>query len=73
MMAIQDARMGIVMQAQMKHKVEKIEGILTGTCPGKKDSGIIMEAMNYSLLAGGKRHRPMLMNETYRLFRGKAR
>ncbi len=29
-----------------------------------------MEAMNYSLLAGGKRLRPMLMNETYRLFGG---
>ena len=30
----------------------------------------IMEAMNYSFLAGGKRLRPMLMQETYRLFGG---
>lgn len=29
-----------------------------------------MEAMNYSVLAGGKRLRPMLMAETYRLFGG---
>jgi geranylgeranyl diphosphate synthase type II len=29
-----------------------------------------MEAMNYSLLAGGKRLRPMLMSETYQLFGG---
>mgnify|MGYP000100860858 CR=1 FL=1 len=30
----------------------------------------IFEAMNYSVLAGGKRLRPMLMQETYRLFGG---
>lgn len=33
----------------------------------------VMEAMNYSFLAGGKRLRPMLMLETYRLFGGKER
>lgn len=33
----------------------------------------IVEAMNYSVLAGGKRLRPMLMLETYRLFGGKSR
>ncbi|MCI9162799.1 MAG: polyprenyl synthetase family protein [Lachnospiraceae bacterium] len=31
---------------------------------------IIFEAMNYSVRAGGKRLRPMLMQETYRLFGG---
>ncbi len=30
----------------------------------------VIEAMNYSFLAGGKRLRPMLMMETYRLFGG---
>lgn len=30
----------------------------------------VIEAMNYSMLAGGKRIRPMLMQETYRLFGG---
>ncbi len=30
----------------------------------------IMEAMNYSVLAGGKRLRPLLMYETFRLFGG---
>lgn len=30
----------------------------------------IMEAMNYSVLAGGKRLRPLLMFETYRMFGG---
>lgn len=33
----------------------------------------VMEAMNYSILAGGKRLRPMLMLETYRLFGGKSK
>ena len=33
---------------------------------------IVIEAMNYSILAGGKRLRPMLMQETYRLFGGKS-
>ncbi len=31
----------------------------------------VMEAMEYSLFAGGKRLRPMLMLETYRMFGGK--
>jgi farnesyltranstransferase len=33
----------------------------------------VIEAMNYSFLAGGKRLRPMLMLETYRLFGGKGK
>lgn len=32
----------------------------------------VIEAMNYSFLSGGKRLRPMLMQETYRLFGGKS-
>lgn len=56
---------------QMTGKVEKIEEILKAYMP--KEEGpqrLIMEAMNYSILAGGKRLRPMLMQETYRLFGG---
>ena len=30
----------------------------------------LLEAMNYSMMAGGKRLRPLLMQETYRLFGG---
>ena len=33
----------------------------------------VLEAMNYSMLAGGKRLRPMLMQETYHLFGGEGR
>ncbi len=32
----------------------------------------VIEAMNYSFLSGGKRLRPMLLQETYRLFGGKS-
>ncbi len=54
-----------------KKKTEEIEAILNSYLP--KEEGyqkIIMEAMAYSLMAGGKRLRPMLMRETYRLFGG---
>ena len=30
----------------------------------------VLEAMNYSLLAGGKRLRPLFMRETYQMFGG---
>lgn len=54
-----------------KAKEEEIEEILVRCLP--KEEGyqkIIMEAMAYSLLAGGKRLRPMLMQETYLFFMG---
>ena len=54
-----------------KLKVEKIEEIIKGYLPKQEGyQKLIMEAMEYSLLAGGKRLRPMLMQETYRLFAG---
>ena len=60
-------------QAQMTQKVRKIENILQEYLPKQKGyQKIIMEAMGYSLLAGGKRLRPMLMQETFRLFEGKS-
>ena len=49
----------------------QVEAIITKYLP--KESGYqktVMEAMNYSFLEGGKRLRPMLMQETYRLFGG---
>lgn len=54
-------------------KVRKIEDILQRYLPKQKGrQKLIMEAMAYSLMAGGKRLRPMLMRETYRLFDGKS-
>ncbi|MGN1267240.1 MAG: polyprenyl synthetase family protein, partial [Dorea sp.] len=52
-------------------KVNEIENILQQYLPQQKGhQKLIMEAMAYSLLAGGKRLRPMLMKETYQLFGG---
>lgn len=55
-------------------RVNKIEEIIKAYLP--KEEGyqkLVMEAMNYSILAGGKRLRPMLMEETFRLFEGEDR
>lgn len=55
-------------------KVKEIEKILCSYLPPKEgQQKIIMEAMEYSLMAGGKRIRPMLMQETYRLLGGTGR
>ena len=56
---------------EQKEKVEKIEAILREYLPEANGyQSVTMEAMEYSLMAGGKRLRPMLMMETYRLFGG---
>ena len=52
-------------------KVKEIEEILKSYLPEQNGyQRIIMDAMEYSLMAGGKRLRPMLMQETYRLLGG---
>lgn len=52
-------------------KVNEIENILMKYLPEKEGhQKLIMEAMEYSVMAGGKRLRPMLMMETFRLFGG---
>lgn len=59
---------------ELKDRVDHIEAILKEYLP--KEEGCqktVIAAMNYSVLAGGKRLRPMLMEETYRLFGGKGR
>jgi len=56
---------------KISERTVEVEAIITGYLP--EESGYqktVIEAMNYSFLAGGKRLRPMLMQETYRLFGG---
>ncbi len=56
----------------LKKRTETIEGIIREYAP--EETGLyknVCRAMNYSLMAGGKRLRPMLMQETWRLFGGK--
>ncbi len=57
-----------------KQKVSEIEAILHKFIPEEEGAQkSVIAAMNYSLTAGGKRLRPMLMEETFRLFGGKDR
>ena len=56
---------------EIEQRALEIESILTEYLP--KEEGYqrtVLEAMNYSVMAGGKRLRPMLMQEIYRLFGG---
>ena len=62
------------MQKEIRDKAAEIETLLEDFLP--KEEGLqkdIFSAMNYSLRAGGKRLRPMLMAETHSLFGGKSR
>lgn len=57
--------------SELDEKTAAIERLLTTYLP--KEQGwakTVMEAMNYSVMAGGKRLRPMLMSETYKMFGG---
>ncbi|BCN30403.1 polyprenyl synthetase family protein [Anaeromicropila herbilytica] len=50
-------------------RIAYIEEIIRNYLPEEKGyQKTVLEAMNYSVLAGGKRIRPMLILETYRLF-----
>lgn len=59
---------------EIRAKTEHIEELIKGFLPEEKGyQKTVAEAMNYSILAGGKRLRPMLMEETYKLFGGDGR
>ncbi len=56
---------------EIKNRAERIDGIVAGYLP--RVDGFprtVCEAMSYSVEAGGKRLRPMLMEETFRMFGG---
>lgn len=56
---------------ELQQKVEHINKVLEKFLPAEEgQQRIIFEAMNYSVRAGGKRLRPMLMEETYHMFGG---
>lgn len=61
-------------QEVIQRKAAEIEEIIRKYLPA--ETGLqrtVLEAMNYSMLAGGKRLRPMLMQEVYRMFGGSGR
>ena len=54
---------------ELKQKTEQIETILTKCLPSEEGyQKTVLQAMNYSITAGGKRLRPMLMAESAALF-----
>lgn len=58
-------------ELELKNKVREVEQVITGFLPEEKGpQSTVLKAMNYSVQAGGKRLRPMLIMETYRLFGG---
>lgn len=57
---------------QLMERISYVEEVIGKYIP--KEEGFqkkVIEAMNYSILAGGKRLRPIFILETYRLFEGK--
>lgn len=61
-------------QDEREVRVQEIEQIIKSYLP--EETGYqktVLQAMNYSMLAGGKRLRPMLMQETYHMFGGNGR
>lgn len=56
---------------ELQQKVEHINDVLEKFLPAEEgQQRIIFEAMNYSVRAGGKRLRPILMEVTYHMFGG---
>ena len=64
----------MIFKEELEKRVNEIESILKKYLPQAEGyQSEIMEAMEYNLMAGGKRLRPMLMLETYRLFGGEGK
>ena len=58
-------------QEELNKRTQAAETVLKKYLPKEEGFAVTMaQAMNYSMLAGGKRLRPVLMQETYRLFGG---
>lgn len=58
-------------ESERNDKTARIEEILRAYLPEEKGyQRTVLEAMNYSMLAGGKRLRPLMMYETYRMYAG---
>ena len=59
-------------QNELNERRIAIDAVLEQYLPGEKsDNSALAKAMRYSMLVGGKRLRPILMLESYRLFGGK--
>lgn len=58
-------------ESEQEEKIRRVEEMIKPYLP--KEEGYqrtVLEAMNYSMLAGGKRLRPLMMYETYQMYAG---
>ena len=56
---------------ELAYKASDVDGMIYKYLPAEKGyQKTVLQAMNYSILAGGKRIRPILMTETFKLFGG---
>ena len=56
---------------ELAKRSEEVQAVVYAYLPAEEGfQKTLLEAMNYSMTAGGKRLRPLLMQETYRLFGG---
>ncbi|MBO5666478.1 MAG: polyprenyl synthetase family protein [Firmicutes bacterium] len=63
--------MGSIFKDEFKKAVAETEAIVYSYLPAEEGhQKTIFEAMNYSMQAGGKRIRPLLMREVYKMFGG---
>ena len=59
---------------EMKKRVTEIRSIIEKYLPQEEGfQKTLLEAMNYSMLVGGKKLRPLLMQQTYVMFGGHKR
>ena len=62
------------MKKEIAARTEQAEQIIRQYLPVEEGfQKTVIEAMNYSVQAGGKRLRPVLMMETYRMFGGRSK
>lgn len=61
-------------KTELNNKIQEAESIIYKYLPEEEGyQKTILEAMNYSVRAGGKRLRPLLISETYRMLGGQGR
>jgi len=62
----------LLFERELKNRTENAENVVMKYLPDPEEKlqHTVIEAMDYSVTVGGKRLRPLLMQETYRMFRG---
>ncbi len=64
----------LTFEEELKQKTAEMEEILYSFLPKEEGyASTVISAMNYSVKAGGKRLRPIFMNEIFRMFGGKGK